>query len=100
MRSERVLVGLHGVAVVLALSAATVWPRPGQAALMVPLGTGDLSTVLRWADRERAPLLELDSASGRVIARITDNRGIVSAIGSGIMPVAARAGECRPSAKR
>ena len=100
MRYERVLVGLHGAAVVLALSAATVWPRPGQAALMVPLGSGDLGTVLRWADRENAPLLALDSASGRVIARIADNHSLLSAIGAGIMPIAARSGGCQPAAPR
>lgn len=100
MRSERALIGLHGAAVVLALSAATVWPRPGQAALMVPLGTGDLGTVLRWADREKAPLLTLDSTNGRVIARIDDNRSLLSAIGSGIVPIAARAGGCQTAAKR
>ncbi len=100
MRSERVLVSLHGAAVVLALSAATVWPLPGQAALMVPLGTGDIRTVLRWADRERAPLLALDSASGRVIARIADNQSLVSAIGAGILPIAARADGCQPAEAR
>ena len=100
MRYERVLVGLHGAAVVLALSAATVWPLPGQAALMVPLGSGDLGTVLRWADRENAPLLALDSASGRVIARIADNHSLLSAIGAGIMPIAARSGGCQPAAPR
>ncbi len=100
MRSERVLVGLHGAAVVLALSAATVWPRPGQTALMVPLGAGDLGTVLRWADRQNAPLIVLDSTSGRVIARISDNHSLLSAIGSGIMPIAARAAGCQPVAKR
>lgn len=100
MRSERVLICLHGAAVVLALAAATVWPRPGQAAIMVPLGAGDLGTVLRWADRQNAPLLALDSASGRVIARIADNHSLLSAIGSGIMPIAARARGCQPIAKR
>ncbi len=100
MRSERVLVGLHCAAVVLTLSVATVWPRPGQAALMLPLGTGDLGTVLRWADRENARLLALDSASGRVIARIADNHSLLSAIGSGIVPIAVRAGGCQPAAKR
>ena len=100
MRSERFLICLHGAAVVLALAAATVWPRPGQAAIMVPLGAGDLGTVLRWADRQNAPLLALDSASGRVIARIADNHSLLSAIGSGIMPIAARARGCQPTAKR
>ncbi len=100
MRSERVLVGLHAAAVVLALSAAAVWPRPGQAALMVPMRAGDLASVLAWADREGAPLLELDTASGRAIARIADNRSLLSAVRAGIVPVAARENGCQTPAKR
>ena len=100
MRFESALVGLHGTAVILALSAATIWPRPGQTALMVPLGSGNLGTVLSWADHENASLLELDTASGRVIARIADNRSLLRAIGSGILPVAAQADDCQTAAKR
>ncbi|ASJ90834.1 hypothetical protein [Porphyrobacter sp. CACIAM 03H1] len=95
MRLERALIGLHAAGVVFALVAALAWPRPGQAALLVPLGTGGLRGVLAWADRTGAPLLALDSASGRVIARISDNRSLLHALSQGIVPVAARAPGCR-----
>lgn len=95
MRADRAVIALHGAGVVLALTAALVWPRPGQAALMVPLAGGDVHGVLEWAASEDARLLTLDSASGRVIARIADNRSLLSALGAGILPVAARAPGCR-----
>lgn len=96
MRLERTLLCLHGAGVALALTAALIWPRPGQSALMVPLGSGDLLDVLGWVEREQAPLLALDTASGRAIARITDNRSLLRALGSGILPVAVRAPGCTP----
>jgi hypothetical protein len=97
MRSDRALIGLHAVSVALAGAAALVWPRPGQAALMVPIGPADMASVLRWADREKAALMRLDSASGRVVVRITDNRSLVRALGAGIVPVATRAPGCQES---
>ena len=100
MRADRLLLGLHGAGVVLALCAALVWPRPGQAALMVPLAGGDVHKVLDWAAQENAALLALDSSSGRVVARITDNRSLIAALGQGIMPLAARAPGCRQEGGR
>ncbi len=100
MRAERALVGMHGAAVVLALGAATLLPRAGQAALLVPLATSDLGAVLDWADREGAPLLELDTAKGRVIARMADNHSLLSAVSAGILPVAADTRGCQPGRRR
>lgn len=96
MRSERRLLAFHGAGVVVALVAALAWPRTGQAALMVPLGSGDLGTVLRWADREQADLLALDPASGRVVARVSGDASLLSALGAGILPLATPAPSCRP----
>lgn len=96
MRGDRALIGLHAAGVALAGAAALVWPRPGQAALMVPLGPADMGSVLRWADQEQAALMALDTASGRIVVRITDNRSLVSALGAGILPVATRAPGCQP----
>lgn len=95
MRVERALLGLHGVGIALALTAALVWPRAGQAALMVPLIGAHTRSVLAWAGQENAPLLALDTASGRVVARIADNGSVLRAIGQGIVPLTARAPGCR-----
>lgn len=100
MRAERTLFGLHAAGVVLAVAAALVWPRAGQAALMVPLGGADTRTVIGWAAQENAPLLVLDTASGRVIARMTDNRSMLRALGQGIVPIAAPAPGCRADRQR
>lgn len=95
MRSGRALVGLHGVAAVLSLTAAIIWPRPGEAALLVPLAGNDLTRTIGWAHREGAALLELDSATGRVIARLPDNRSPLAALREGVLPLAARARNCQ-----
>ena len=94
MRTDRALLGINAAGVALALTAAFVWPRPGQAALLIPLGSGDPREVIAWAAREDAPLLALDTASGRVIARVTDNAGPLRALGQGIVPIAVRAPGC------
>jgi len=100
MRAEQAVLGLHGAGVTLALAAALVWPRPGQAALMVPLNGADMRDAIAWAAREKAPLLALDTRRGRVIARITTNASLARALGEGILPLAARAPGCRPDNKR
>ncbi len=100
MRVERALIGLHGAGIALALTAALVWPRAGQAALMVPLVGADTRTVLDWAAQENARLLALDTASGRVVARITDNRSLLRAVRRGIVPMTARAPGCRTYIRR
>lgn len=94
MASDRLIVAFHAAAVALALTAALFWPRAGQAALLVPLGSGGMRSVLQWADHAHAPLLAIDSTTGRVIARIVDNQSLFSAIGAGILPVATQTAGC------
>lgn len=100
MPADRALFALHGLALVLALAAALVWPRAGQAALMVPLGRSDIGSALRWADAEQAQLLALDPARGRVIARISSNESLLHALAFGLVPVAARAPGCKQQDER
>lgn len=95
MRAEKALLALQATGVVLALVAALVWPRPGQAALLVPLNGSDARGVIAWAEHEDAPLLALDTTRGRVIARVTDNAGLLRALGHGILPIAARVRGCQ-----
>jgi len=100
VKTDRAIVTFHASAVLLSLLAAMVWPRAGQAALMVPVGDGDLGTVLHWAEQEDAPLLMLDTDSGRLVARVPDNRSLLGALRSGIIPIATRASGCQPSRTR
>lgn len=99
MTGERALIGLHGGALILAFAAALVWPRAGQAALIVPLGGQNLRSALHWADTEQAELIELDSTSGRMVARMSDNGSAWRAIAAGIMPIATRAPGCGSEAE-
>ena len=96
MKAERALIAFHSGAVLLALAAALLWPRPGQTAVLVPLAHNDLGTVLRWADAADAPLVSLDSASGRVVARVPENRALIRALAAGILPIAIDARVCEP----
>lgn len=98
MRVDAALLSLQAAAIVLAMGAALVWPRAGQVALMVPLGTNDLRDVVRWADRENTELIAMDSTSGRILVRVPSNRSLLMALGSGLLPMAARAGGCKPDA--
>jgi hypothetical protein len=94
MRADRAILGLHGLAVLLALIAALAWPRAGQAAVLVPLGSEGQAAAIRWASREGAPLLGIDPASGRVVARMASTASMIRALGAGIVPIAARAETC------
>lgn len=94
MLAERAMMSLHAGAVLLALTAALVWPRAGQAAVLVPVGSAGLDTALGWAARENAPLLAIDTASGRVVVRLSERGSAASAIASGIIPLASRARGC------
>jgi hypothetical protein len=99
LQAERALIALHSGAVLLSLTAALMWPRTGQAALLVPLGEQKMESALDWVAREDAELIELDSTSGRIVARISDNRSAWRAIAAGFVPIAARAGGCTSDAK-
>lgn len=99
MPTDRALIAAHTLGACLALGAALFWPRPGQAALLVPVAGHDLSAALHWADREAAPLLALDTANGRVIARVTDNASLLHALGQGLVPIAARSTGCAASSQ-
>lgn len=97
MPRDGLMLGLHAGATLLALTAALVWPRAGQAAVLVPLGHQDTAQVLRWAEREQAEFIALDPASGRVVARVRNYRSLLHAIGAGIVPIAASIAGCKAS---
>jgi hypothetical protein len=86
---------LHGFALLLALVAALAWPRVGEPALLVPLGLGRTDRAYAWADAEHAEYLAIDPSGTRVIARIPSSGSLLSALASGVLPVAARARGCR-----
>ncbi|MBI1403700.1 MAG: hypothetical protein GC147_10840 [Porphyrobacter sp.] len=94
MWPERAFFAGHGCAALLALGAALAWPRVGEAAVLVPLGTGRMSETLAWAEAERAPVLGIDTGRARVIARIPSNHSLWRALARGIVPVAARSPGC------
>lgn len=87
MRSDGALLALHGGAAVFALIAAVAWPRAGEAALLVPVGGQTLPGVLQFAAKHDARLIAIDSAKGRVIARIDDRHSVLAILAAGIVPI-------------
>ncbi len=100
MRADRAMIALHIGAVLVALAAALAWPRAGQAALLVPLGTGGANAALDWAEAEDTNLLALDTRQGRVIARVGSNASLLRALSAGLVPIAVRTPGCRPQETR
>jgi hypothetical protein len=102
LAAERALFGLHALALVLALAAALLWPRPGQPVLLVPLGgSGGLATALDWAEAAGADYLAIDPARARVIVRLPADASLASAPMAGILPLAIRFDSCmRPDTGR
>ncbi|QDH35371.1 hypothetical protein [Porphyrobacter sp. YT40] len=94
MGRDTAMFALHACAAGFTLVAALLWPRAGEAALLVPVGGQDVASLTHFAAREGAPLLELDS--GRVIARLDDRGSPLRALSEGILPLAASARGCSP----
>lgn len=94
MPASRLTIGLHAGSMVLALAAALACPRPGQAALLVPLGDNGLRETLHWAASHDAALIAIDSSSGQATIRLPSNHSVFSAFRAGIVPIAARAATC------
>jgi hypothetical protein len=91
---DRALYALHGFALVLALTAALAWPRTGEPALLVPLGSARLADALAWADRAEADLLAIQPDRGQLIARVPSHRSLAQALAAGFVPVAVSTQGC------
>jgi hypothetical protein len=91
---ERALYVLHGFAMVLALTAALAWPRAGEPALLVPLGSAGLADALVWADAAQADLLAIQPDRGQLIARVPSHHSLVQALAAGFVPVAVSTEGC------
>lgn len=94
MPANRLTIGLHAGSMALALTAALACPRPGQAALLVPLGSNGLPEAVHWAASHDAALIAIDSVSGQATIRLPSNHSLFSAFRAGIIPIAARAATC------
>ena len=97
MAADRALFVLHGFALVLASATALVWPRAGEAALLVPLGADGTARAIAWADAEQAEFLAIDPAGARMITRIPSGASLTRALARGILPLAVRDPRCRPA---
>jgi hypothetical protein len=94
LRAEHALFGFHALALVLALAAALLWPRPGQPVLLVPLAGEGLRPALAWADAAGADFLAIDPARARVIVRLPAGAALAGAPAAGILPLAIRYDSC------
>lgn len=94
MPASRFTIGLHASSMALALAAALACPRPGQAALLVPLGDNGLREAVQWAASHDAALIAIDPVNRQATIRLPSNHSLLSALGAGIIPIAARAATC------
>lgn len=94
MPSDRALVALHGFAMVLALTAALVWPRTGQPVLLVPIGSAHLVDALAWAEAAQADLLAIQPDRGQLIARAPSHHSLAQALAAGFVPIAVSTQGC------
>ncbi|MEE4207140.1 MAG: hypothetical protein V2I39_12675 [Erythrobacter sp.] len=101
MRPERLLFASHSLALGFAFAVALFCPRPGEPALLVPLGSGGLGAVTDWAEREDARFLLLDTGSegarSRAVAPLPSHGSLLRALAAGILPIAAGKGGCAQS---
>jgi hypothetical protein len=94
------LVGLHGIAASLALAISVIWPVPGNAAMLVPLGLTGRTQAFVWMSQHDARLLATEAAGERLIVSIPTSLSALSALAHGYLPVAAQAASCEPPASR
>lgn len=101
MRADRIMLAAHWLALGFALLVAVACPRPGDPALLVPLGAGGMGAgvedAIAWAGREDARFLALDTRSaagattgaGGIVALVPDHASLLSALSAGLVPIAA-----------
>ncbi|QIQ86614.1 hypothetical protein [Erythrobacter sp.] len=94
MRPEKIMLAGHVAALGFAFATALLCPRPGEAALLLPLHGAGPDAALAWAAREEARFLALDTASGRVVALVPDHGSLLRALAAGIIPIAADGTGC------
>jgi len=99
-RQGSLFLGIQAAIILLASGAAIAWPRAGETALIIPLGANDQRDVLRWAENADARLLALNAESGRIVVHVPSNYSMLTALGSGFLPITARERGCNADASR
>lgn len=97
MQPDRIIIAGHSLALAFAFSVALLCPRPGDPALLVPLGSQGLAGTIAWAEAESLPFVSLDMTSARVVALVPDHGSVLRALGAGIVPIAAEKAGCAAS---
>jgi len=94
MLRDKVIFSAHALGMTGALALAMLWPRPGEAALIAPLGPDGISRTLAWAAHEQAGILALDERARRVVVMLPRASSVSSALRSGLVPIMADARAC------
>jgi hypothetical protein len=84
----------QGVLAASVLAAAIYAPRSGEPTVLIPLAAQPLAQALAFAEAERAPLMRIDSTTGRLVVLAPDTPALLRALASGFVPVAATQAGC------
>ena len=84
----------QGALVGLVLLAAVFGPRSGQPAALIPLGAQELNRAFAFAEAERAPLMQVDANTGRLIIIAPSTAGLLRAVMHGFLPISAGPAGC------
>lgn len=96
MRLQRDVVMGAGQCAVLAtvLLAAVYAPRSGEPTALIPLAAQPLTEALAYAEAEHAPVMTIDGSAGTLVILAPDTPGLLRALTSGFVPVAATRAGC------
>lgn len=79
----------QGALVGLTLLMAVYGPRSGQPAALIPLGAQELNRAFAFAEAERAPLMQVDTNTGRLIIIAPSSGSLLRAVMNGFLPISA-----------
>ena len=84
----------QGVLAASVLAGAIYAPRSGEPAVLLPLTAQPVAQALAFAEAEGAPLMQIDTASGRLVVLAPETPGLLRALASGFVPVATTQAGC------
>lgn len=90
----------QGVLAASVLAAAIYAPRSGEPAVLIPLAAQPVAQAVAFAEAERAPLMQIDSTTGRLVVLAPETPGLLRALARGFVPVAATQAGCAAREQR
>lgn len=97
---DLMLFGAQGTILSAVLGLALFSPRAGEPALLIPLTGQTVAQTLAFAEAQGAPLLTLDTTTGRLTVRPPATDTFMRAMAHGYLPIDAAASDCGATENR